>query len=186
MYTLPPGYRAPGLSGAQRYLRNNGYVGGSIAYSGPPTQEIVTFTWNGVEPPDDGSEITIPDGPPSDPDTPTKVFEFEYEGTPGPGVIPLAMGGGTPTAAVTAAFDVLTAQLDNWTVTRPSALVLVLTYNGPGLNPEITYSDDLEFTIQATAVVTPGGYQQLLMTPGRFGKNYAFMPVALTGAPVPT
>lgn len=161
MYPKPPGYNTVSLAtGSQSYVPFNGFRSGF----GPVvmTSEVLTLTFS--DKPDDGSgfEIQDPEG--------LVAFEYVYGGSPASNIIPLVSGGGTAAQAATATQVALAAQLVSWIVTNPSAGVVVLVQKQKGVSPDITLTDDPNITVD-TDLAT---FSNVL--PGRFGKNYCFLP----------
>lgn len=160
MYPKPAGYQTSALAiGSQSYKPFNGYRQGF----GPVqiTSEVFTLTFSAA--PDDGSGFNI--------DFPTIAFAYAYGGSPGAGVIPLVMGGGTAAQAATATQVALAAQIgDDWEVTNPSSGVVVMSPRQKGR--VVTFDIDLDpnFTVETDLPTFSN------VIPGKFGKNYCFMP----------
>lgn len=165
-YTKPPGYRTYIARGASRYRPFNGYIGPSIARYASNQSATLTFS----AAPTNSSTMTVDDGPPQSSNNPARVFTFTYAGSPGAGVIPLVAGGGTAAQAATAAQVALSAQLTNWVVSNPSAGVLVLERQQPGVSAVVSRTDSTNIALSFSTAVS------LTVHPGRFGKNYAFLP----------
>jgi len=180
-YSKPPGYNTlhlvNGLNG-RSYKPYNGFISGSENYApGQYSPQVATLTFASA--PDDLSTIDIPDGPTSAPGTPTKTFTFVYGGAPGVGVIPLDVGGGTAAQAVTAAVNVLAAQLTYWSVLASAATVLRLTSRQPGVNTLVVVEDTASITLSTVLA------SLLTVLPARFGKNYAWLANDTVNVPTP-
>ena len=171
MYTKPVGYNTLFLAYASGIYRPyNDFVSGmSMAYSPAVGNERrLTLTFSAA--PDDLSGLAVDDGSPANPgQLPTSLI-YTWAGSPGAGIIPLVAGGGTAAQAATATQVAMAAQLDNWIVTNPSAGVVVMVYQFDGLNPEVDQLGDPNVGISLIS----GAFGATL--PGRFGKNFCFMP----------
>jgi hypothetical protein len=173
-YPKPPGYNVQTPPAGYKVFNN--YISGSQNYApGSPSAQRVTFTFSAA--PDDLSQITVPDGPVNLPGGPNvKTFTFTYGGSPGAGIIPLVMGGGTAAQAATAAYTAMLAQLENWTPTNPTPTVLVLE----SLQRGVTLGPGLVGNTHAALSGVASTFGEVL--PARFGKNYA----VLSATPGPT
>lgn len=171
-YPKPPGYRTLAGTGAagpkpERYRPWNNFNSASSYAPGAPSALTLNMTFSAA--PANGSQITVPDGPPNAPSTPVRTFTFTYSGSPGTGIIPLVAGGGTAAQAATAASVALAAQLTNWTVSNPASTVLKLVAKNRGVNSSPGLVGSTNITI-ATVLATFG-----VVIPARFGKNYAWL-----------
>ena len=184
MYHKPPGYNTlafvNGLNG-RSYVPYNGFVSAAgIAYGFSPGQEIVTLTFLAV--PDDNTVMTVPDGPGNNPSLSEPAFTYDYGGAPGAGIIPLAVGGGTAVQAATATYNKLAIDLTNWVVTNPSAGVVVMRYLPTGFNLSAAQLAAITADLFNTGLEGPAVNASAVLAtpaatlPGRFGKNYCFLP----------
>ncbi len=168
-YSKPTGYNTLCFTNGQSgrsYKPWNGFNNGSQYAPGNLSPRIVTLTFTGT--PADNSQIIIPDGPFNDPASGNKTFTFDWGGSPGAGIIPLAVGGGTAAQAATAAQNVLSAQLTQWTVNLTSATTLVITSRQP-----ITVGPSQVGVTNITLTTVLAGLRAIL--PARFGKVYAWL-----------
>lgn len=173
-YKQPRGYDySPLIRGASRYKPFNGYVGGGVNYApNPSTLEQLTLTFSAA--PVDGSSIRVQVHPSIL--LPPEIWVFTYGGSPGDLIIPLVSGGGTAAQAATATATALNGDstvTSTWTVTNPSAGLVVMTSKIVGFSPTLTTFGTTHITI-GTQAATQG-----VVLPGRFGKNYCFMPGTL-------
>lgn len=159
-YAKPTGYKYSGLTaGASRYKPNNGFISGNQNYApGAPNKKSTTYNFVGA--PANASILTIQDGPPNSPGSPTRVFTFTWAGSPGTGVIPLVGGGGTAAQAAAAARLALAAQLTTWTVSG-TGTGLILTQNQKGINPTVVAGagsnmNNVTGVVSAPTTVLPG------------------------------
>ncbi len=170
------GYNYQGVvNGASRYKRFNNAVSGSMAYgAGAPTRERLVLTFSAA--PANGSGLSIPNGPPNNPNSPAVVFTFTWAGSPGAGVIPLVGGGGTAAQAATAAQVAIAAQVSNWVATNPSSgeLDLVSVYPGLIVPATVISGGMLIGSTNITIAATPPTFGQLV--PGRGAKAFSFLP----------
>jgi len=163
-YPKPSGYR----SIYQPYTPFNqvssavGIFGGNMSYA--PGLPSIRVPFNFSAAPPDLSTFHIPDG------ATVKIFTFTYSGSPGAGIIPLVAGGGTAAQAATASQVALASQLTKWTVTNPSAGVLVLV-SKLGYVPNTS-----NFTMATNLTMGAFLISFAPVVPGRFGKNYCFLP----------
>ena len=171
MYAKPIGYNTLSFAYASSIYRPfNDYPSGMNQAYSPAVGRSRRLTLTFSAAPDDLSGFSVPDGAPSDPNSPLTSFVFTYGGAPGAGIIPLVGGCGTAAQAATATQVALAAQLGNWDVTNPSAGVVLMVYQFPGLNPALTILGDPNFSISTLS----GNFGATL--PGRFGKNFCFLP----------
>lgn len=170
-YAKPTGYNTLCFQAAQAIYRpNNGALNSQVMRYGPVlnTKRRLTITFSAA--PDDLSELHVQDGSYGALDTPTRDFVFTYGGSPGTGVIPLVMGGGTAAQAATATFTALAAELTHWDVSNPSAGVVVLESHLAGVNPTLTDTGDTNTGVSILAADVG------VVLPGKFGKNYCYLP----------
>jgi hypothetical protein len=163
LYAKPAGYKYAGLiNGATRYRPFNNFLSGNMRYApNRPTRMSLDFNFTGT--PANGSQITVPDGPPNQPGGPNlKTFTFTYGASPGAGIIPLVGGGGTAAQAATAATAALAAQLTNWITSNPSAGHMTITANQRGVNSGPGLVGSTNITISTLVAVA---FRQVL--PGR-------------------
>ena len=166
-YSKP--YRNWLSAGAKGYKPFNGFIGGDVAY-GPRVVSLASLQFNFVGVPANGSSVQIPDGPPNSPGTPTLNFVYTYSGAPGPGIIPLVAGGGTAAQAAAATQLAMAAQLTKWTVTNPSAIIVLLVQKQPGISPSPIFTGATNISVVASLSAIGN------VLPGRSGKIYSIMP----------
>jgi hypothetical protein len=169
-HAKPTGYNTLCFAQASLIYRPwNGFVSGDRRLSPIiSTFRQLTLTFSAA--PDDLSEIDVEDGGAQEPSETPRNFVFTYNGSPGAGIIPLVAGGGTAAQAATATQVAFEAQLANWTVTNPSAGVVVMVSRWPGINPSIALVGDPNIGISTLSAIIGASL------PGRFGKNYCFLP----------
>jgi hypothetical protein len=176
-YAKPIGYDTRMFAQASLIFRPwNGFVSGDRRLS-PIISTFRTLTLTFSAAPDDLSEIDVPDGGAQEPGQADTNFVFTWGGAPGAGIIPLVGGGGTAAQAATATSVAFNTQLVNWTVTNPSAGVVVMVSRWPGINPGITLTGVTNIGQTILAAVLGASL------PGRFGKNFCFLPDTVPPTP---
>lgn len=185
-YRKPNGYNVSALlAGSSRYkpFNNSPNSGSLMSYgAGVPSNYSVLFEFNAVPP--DGTTFDIPDGLGPDPSTPTTTLTFVYGGAPGPGIVPLAVGGGTIDAMLIALLSVVNTQIDNWTgVANATDDTFLFTYNPKGINPNPTIVVTGMTIPDLVAVITSASFGRVL--PAIFGKNFAILDGTSAAIPEP-
>lgn len=171
-YPKPSGYDVQFLYAGNNVFRPyNRFLSGGMRYApAAPTAQVHTLTFSAA--PDDTSALLIPDVNPVTGVMSVITMTFTYAGSPGAGIIPLVAGGGTAAQAATAAMTAIQAQpFYSWIATNPSAGVLKLTSRPLGARS----APGLSGTTNATLATTESVFGRAI--PGRFGKNYCYLPV---------
>lgn len=167
LYAKPAGYATISLTGVSRYRPFNNFLSGNVRYApNRPTRLSVNLAFGAT--PANGSQIVMPIGSPANPTNLT--LTFTYNGSPGPGIIPLVSGGGTAAQAATAAALAIAQQAPNWTANNNASANVILTANVRGVNLSPSLVGSTNITLSTLVAVT---FRQVI--PAILGKVFGWL-----------